>query len=336
MAVRWRGACWTANILFLLDRYSAHMDDFELRHLRYFVAVAEELHFGRAAARLNIAQPPLSQQIRQLERMIGTALFVRTSRRTELTPAGAAFLQHARRLLADCRRAGDAARRAARGESATVVVGYADSAALSVLPGIVRRFRSAHPHVHLELSEGSTLAQITALERSVVDVALVRGPVAHAALHVETLLREPFVAALPADHALLAKRAIRLAALATAPFVLFPRHLAPAFHDDLITMCRRAGFSPDVRGEAAEYQTILSLVAAGIGVSIVPASVRTLGLAGVRFVPLVPDGTEATVVLARRAGETSSALAQFIAVARSGRPSAAARRRSPRAGRAAR
>jgi DNA-binding transcriptional LysR family regulator len=312
------------------------MNGFELRHLRYFVAVAEELHFGRAAARLHIAQPPLSQQIRQLEGAIGTSLLARTSRRTQLTPAGTVFLQHARRVLADCARAAEAARRAARGETATLVVGYADSAALSVLPGIVRRVRAAHPDVHLELTEGSSLAQLTALERSLVNVALVRGPVHHAALRIETLLAEPFVAALPEDHPLARRRSLRMSALSAQPFVLFPRHLAPAFHDDLITMCRRAGFSPEVRGEAAEYQTILSLVAAGIGISIVPASIRTLARAGVAFVPLVAGATKATVVLATRADDRSSILDQFIAVARSDPPSAAAHGRSRRAVRAPR
>ena len=292
------------------------MVQFELRHLRYFVAVAEELHFGRAAQRLNIAQPPLSQQIQRLEQLVGTKLLERTSRRTELTPAGAVFLQHARRLLGESERAADAARRAARGEMETLVVGFADSAALSVLPAIVRRFRQAHPDVHLELIERSTQAQLTALEQGRVDVALVRGPVVDASLHIETLLRETFVVAVPDDHALARRRRTTVEALRSHPFVLFPRHLAPAFHDELIAICLRAGFSPEVRAEAAEYQTILSLVAAGIGISLVPASVRNLGRTGVSFVPLPDARTKASVVLATRPDRPSPTLQQFVTVAR--------------------
>lgn len=289
---------------------------FELRHLRYFVAVAEELHFGRAAARLNIAQPPLSQQIRQLERLLGADLLRRTSRRTELTPAGAVFLEHARRLLAGADRAAEAARRAGRGELETLVIGFTDSAALSVLPAIVRRFRAARPDVHLELSEGSTQAQLAALERAAMDAVIVRGPVPNPTLRTETLLRESFVVAVPTDHPLARKRSASLRVLSKESFVLFPRHLAPEFHDQLIAMCIKAGFSPEVRAEGAEYQTILSLVAAGIGVSLVPASVKTLGRAGVAFVSLTDARTKATVVLALRRDHPSAGLREFVEVAK--------------------
>lgn len=292
------------------------MAPFELRHLRYFVAVAEELHFGRAAARLNIAQPPLSQQIKQLEQLIGTQLFRRTSRRTELTPAGSVLLEHARRILAAAEHAAEAARRAGRGELETLMIGFTDSAALSVLPAIVRRFRAERPDVHLELSEGSTQAQLEALERAAVDVVVVRGPVPNPSLRTEILLREPFVLAVPADHALAGRRSTKLSALAKEPFVLFPRHLAPEFHDQLIAMCIRAGFSPEVRAEGAEYQTILSLVAAGIGVSLVPASVRNLGRAGVAFLALSDVRNLATIVLAVRRDHPSAGLRQFIDAAR--------------------
>ncbi len=299
------------------------MAPFELRHLRYFVAVAEELHFGRAAARLNIAQPPLSQQIKQLERLVGAELLRRTSRRTELTPAGAVLLEHARRLLADADLAAEAARRAGRGELETLRIGFTDSAALSVLPEIVRRFRAARPDVHLELSEGSTQAQLAALDRSAVDAAIVRGPVPNPLLRTETLLRESFVVAAPSDHHLARKRSTTLAALGGESFVLFPRHLAPEFHDQLIAMCVKAGFSPEVRAEGAEYQTILSLVAAGVGLSLVPASVKNLGRAGVAFVALSDSRTKASVVLAVRRDHGSSGLRQFVDVAKvvSGRTS---------------
>lgn len=292
------------------------MVQFELRHLRYFIAVAEELHFGNAARRMNVAQPALSQQVMQLERHVGAELLKRTSRRVEMTPAGSAFLEHARRVLADVERAADSARRAARGELQTLVVGFADSAALSVLPALLRRFEAKYPDVHLELTENSTQAQLTALERSVVDVALVRGPIADDTFDVITLLRERFVVAVPEDHAFAGRRSLKVSALAPCPFVLFSRHLAPAFHDELIAMCRGAGFSPIVRAEAAEYQTILSLVAAGVGVSLVPASVKNLGRTGVTFVSLSDCTGEATVVLAIRKESSGPTLRQFVDVAR--------------------
>jgi DNA-binding transcriptional LysR family regulator len=289
---------------------------FDLRHLRYFVAVAEELHFGRAAKRLHIAQPPLSQQIKQLERIVGASLLRRTSRSTGLTAAGAVFLEHARQLLKDAERAGEAARRAGRGEVDTVVVGFTDSAALSVLPEIIRQFREVRPDVHLELTESSTHAQLAALERGARDVVIVRGPVQNAGLHVETLLRESFTLAVPDDHPLARKRSTQLAKLAHEPFVLFPRHLAPEFHDQLIAMCIKAGFSPEIRAEAGEYQTILSLVAGGLGICPVPVSVKNLARSGVSFVSLSDVRRKATVVLVTRIDEPSISLRELIIIAR--------------------
>ncbi|HLA15040.1 MAG TPA: LysR family substrate-binding domain-containing protein, partial [Gemmatimonadaceae bacterium] len=164
--------------------------------------------------------------------------------------------------------------------------------------------------------EGSTQAQLEALERSVMDAVIVRGPVPNPALRAETLLREPFVLAVPADHRLAGKRSTRLSAVSKEPFVLFPRHLAPEFHDQLIATCIRAGFSPEVRADGAEYQTILSLVAAGIGVSLVPASVKNLGRTGVAFVSLSDARSQATIVLAVRRDQASVGLRQFVELAR--------------------
>src|SRR6185437_13339041 len=184
------------------------MTTFELRHLRYFLAVAEELHFTRAARRLNIAQPPLSIQIRQLESLIGATLFVRDRRTVSLTPAGAAFVDGARRTLAEAERSADAARRASIGEVQTLRVGFTDSAALSVLPAIVRRFSRDHPEVRLELTEDATQAQLDAVENERVDVALVRGPLSAKSLRTVVLLREPFIVAIPAGHPLTTHRTL--------------------------------------------------------------------------------------------------------------------------------
>jgi DNA-binding transcriptional LysR family regulator len=287
----------------------------ELRHFRYFVAVAEELHFGRAARRLNVSQPPLSQQIRQLERILGVALFARTSRRVALTPAGSVLLAAARRTLAEADRSIEMAQRAGLGEFDTLRVGYTDSAALGGLPEIVRAFRAAHPGIHLELIEGTTEGQLEALERDRVDVALVRGPVAPGAALVELVHREPFLAAVPDDHRLAHRRSVSIAALREEPFVLFPRHLAPPYHDVILRMCRRAGFEPRVRYESSEYQTILSLVAAGLGVTVVPASVSTLRRARVTFIRLRGVDATAELTLVHRPHRRSRTLDLFIATA---------------------
>jgi DNA-binding transcriptional LysR family regulator len=287
--------------------------DPELRHLRYFVAVAEELHFGRAAKRLHIAQPPLSQQIRQLERIVGTALLRRTSRRVELTPAGASLLESARRTLSLVSGSVEVARRVGRGEIASVRVGFTDSAALSIFPSAVRRHRRAFPDVHLELVEGTTRSHVEGVEDGRVDLAVVRGPIPEApGVAVETVYREPLTVAVPAEHALAAQRDVTLGMLRGEPMVLFPRALAPAFHDWITRLCAERGFAPQVAYTGAEYQTILSLVAAGLGVSLVPASVGSIGSAEVRFRPLSDCVETAEIAVVYRPARAFRAMTAFI------------------------
>jgi len=291
--------------------------EMELRHLRYFVAVAEELHFGRAARRLHIAQPPLSQQIRQLERLVGTELLRRTSRRVELTQAGAAFLEGARRTLSAAAGTLEGARRVGRGELASVRVGFTDSAALSIFPAAVRTHRRAFPEVHLELVEGLTRAQVQAVEEGMLDLALVRGPVAPSpAVVAETVFREPLVAAMHASHRLAERESVALAALRDEPMVLFPRHLAPEFYDWITRLCMEKGFVPRVEHAASEYQTILSLVAADVGVSLVPASVRAIGPPDVRFRPLLDCAETAEIAVVYRRDRAFSAMAAFLETVR--------------------
>jgi DNA-binding transcriptional LysR family regulator len=288
----------------------------QLRHLRYFIVVAEELHFSRAARRLNVSQPPLSQQIRQLEEIVGSALFVRTSRRVQLTSAGMVFLDGARRSLAEVERTVAAVQRASYGERDVLRVGFTDSAALGGMVEIVRAYRAAYPEVHLDLISGTSQDQIDALERDAVDVALVRGPVASATARTITVRREPFVVALPADHPLTRRPVVPVRALCGQPFILFPRHLAPAFHDVVIALCQRAGFSPDVRHESPDYQTMLSLVAAGLGLTIVPQSVRNVKPVGVVCRPLSGSTAKAELSLMYRPIRLSRALEMFISMAR--------------------
>jgi DNA-binding transcriptional LysR family regulator len=298
----------------------------ELRHLRYFVAVAEELHFGRAAARLHIAQPPLSQQIRQLEGLVGTELLRRTSRRVELTPAGAAFLEGARRTLNAAEGTLEVARRVGRGELASVRVGFTDSAALSIFPAAVRTHRRAFPQVHLDMVEGLTRAHVQAVEDNLLDLAVVRGPVAPSpGVEVETVFREPLFAAIPASHPLAAGRGIHLGDLRGEPMVLFPRPLAPEFHDWITRLCMERGFVPQVAHNGAEYQTILSLVAAEVGISLVPATVRRAGPPEVCFQPLLDCHETAEIAVVYRPDRLFPAMEAFLATLRAVHAEMAAR-----------
>ncbi len=288
----------------------------ELRQLRYFVAVAEELHFRRAAARLHISQPPLSQQIARLEDELGARLLNRTRRRVELTPAGDAFLRDARAALAQIEAAAATAQRIETGHAGTLRVSFVGSALLSIVPGIVQRFRGARPEVEIELHERSTVDQLSALSAGVIDIGLVRPPVdAGDDLRTEVVLRERTVAAIPAGHGLARLRRVPLARLAAEPLVLFPRAQAPGFHDLLTGRLAATGTSPRVVQYAPEMLTIIGLVAAGIGVSPVPASVSRLALDGVTYRPLsgAPD-TE--LVAVTRAGEDSALVRAFLTDAR--------------------
>jgi DNA-binding transcriptional LysR family regulator len=288
----------------------------ELRQLRYFVAVAEELHFRRAAARLHISQPPLSQQIHALEQELGCTLLERTRRRVELTPAGEAFLRDARAMLAELDVAVSTARAIDAGQSGVLRVAFVGSALLSIVPAAVQRFRRARPGVEIDLRERSTTEQLRALSTGVVDVGLVRPPIeTDADLHAQVVMSERTIAAIPVGHELARLRRIPLGRLAAEPLVLFPRRQAPGFHDLLIGRLAATGASPHVVQYAPEMMTIIGLVAAGIGVSPVPASVAHLAIDGVTYRPLsgAPD-TE--LVALTRAGDTSPLAEAFVADAR--------------------
>jgi DNA-binding transcriptional LysR family regulator len=292
-----------------------HRSVVELRQLRYFVAVAEELHFRRAAARLHISQPPLSQQIRQLEEELGCRLLARTRRRVELTPAGEAFLRDARQLLGELNGAVETARRIDAGQAGRLRVNFVGSALLSVVPGIVQRFRAAAPNVEIELHERPTADQLRLVSAGVVDVGLVRPPIEELAeLRAQRVLREHTVAAIPASHPLSQLRRVPLRRLATEPLVLFPRAQAPGFHDLLISSMVTLGEHPQVVQYAPEMLTIIGLVAAGIGLSLVPASVTRLELEGVSYRP-VSGAPDADLVAITRAEEHSPLVSAFMAQA---------------------
>lgn len=286
----------------------------ELRHLRYFVAVAEELHFGRAAERLGIAQPPLSRQIQDLEAELGFKLFDRTRRRIELTAAGDVLLKRTRDVLERLDDAVRDARSTSTGKRGRVTVGYPSSLAYTGLVGLLRAFRIEFPDVELAVRELPLADQLIGLTNGELDVGFLRGPLDGEALVTECMRREPLMLAFPADHPLARHKRLTLAAVAREPFVFFPRARAPAFFDLLLSLCQKAGFTPQIRHEAPQAD-VLSLVAAGFGISIMPASVREIRRTDVAFRPFA--GAPLTeLLLAWRVGEGSPSRQAFIDVVR--------------------
>jgi DNA-binding transcriptional LysR family regulator len=306
----------------------------ELRHLRYFVAVAEELHFGRAAARLGMAQPPLSQQIRQLEGELEVELFARGGRRVDLTEAGRVYLGEAREILQRVARAGVAARRASRGETGALAVGVIASAMHGLMPQVIRRFRARNPDVALSVGVMSSGVQVEAIRAGQLQLGFARPPFGDETLVAEVVHEEPVVAVLPSGHALAGRRPLPLAALAREPFVMFPRDRRPNWYDFVLGLCRDAGFQPEVAQEAPEIATAMALVAAGIGVSLVPASVKELRHRGVDYRDLSAPAPRARLVALRPAGEPQPVVLRFLEVVREVLGEAR-RRRGSRSGAAA-
>lgn len=288
----------------------------ELRHLRYFVTLAEELHFGRAAERLHIAQPPLSQQIRQLEAELGFQLFYRTKRTVQLTEAGQGFLKDVAQVFRQLEQAVQAGRQASRGEVGQLVVGFVGSAAYNILPAILRTFRTTVPAVSLELHELTTDQQLEWLRAGRLDVGFLRPPIEDLRFCLEVILQEPLVIALPDTHPLAENAAISLKLIASEPFILFPRPLAPGLYDQIISLCQRAGFSPHVVQEAIQMQTIVSLVAAELGVAIVPASLRHLQRTGVVYKTLREPTPMAEIAMIWRCDQRSPTVQRFTEVVR--------------------
>lgn len=286
----------------------------ELRHLRYFIAVAEELHFGRAAERLHMAQPPLSQQIRQLEEQLGFQLFHRTKRTVQLTEAGAVFLDRCQQLLLQLDQAIQDGQQASRGEIGKLAIGFVSSTAYSVLPSMLHQFRRQVPGVALTLRELTTDQQVQWLRDKRIDVGFLRPPVDDPDFEMITVLREPLVVALPEQHPLAQVDPVPLRSLVSEPFILFPRRLATGLYDQIISLCQQANFSPRVVQEAIQIQTIISLVAAEMGIAIVPVSIQNLQRTGVVYRHLREPTPEAAIAVVWRQQDTSPTVAQFLNV----------------------
>ena len=280
------------------------------------MAVAEELHFGRAAQRLSMAQQPLSRQIQRLESEVGVRLFERTTRRVALTPAGEVFLEETRKTLDALERAVGEARRAERGEVGTLRVGYTATALYNLLPEVVRSFRERFPDVRLDLAEMGSAELEGAILAGDVQAAFLYGFAGGPGVESVALRDERIVAALPERHPLAGRDAVSLRELAEGPFVFYPRHRGPGLYDRLIGFCREAGFSPEVAQEAAQEHTVIGLVASGVGVALVFDCMGKLGRSGVVYRPITDVDAHVELGLLWRADDPSPSLRAFVDLTR--------------------
>jgi len=292
------------------------MIDLELRHLRYFIAVAEELHFSRAAKRLHMAQPPLSQQIRKLEQHIGHPLFTRNSRTVALTQAGEALLEHSRYILRRLDDDLETVRRVGRGEIGTLTVGFIGSAMLTVLPALIGSYRKRFGKVDLRLRELTTSSLVEAIRQGAVDLGFLRDAGPTEGLIVENVLAERFVVALAKKHRLASRQKISLAELKGEPLILFARELGPLAWDKTIALCETSGIRPAIVQDAPEWLTVLRLVSSGLGFSIAPACVATIQTPGVVCRELTKCPIATNIELARRTDHLNPIMEAFLAEAR--------------------
>ncbi|QBC31318.1 MULTISPECIES: LysR substrate-binding domain-containing protein [Pandoraea] len=292
----------------------------ELRHLRYFVAVAEALHFSRAAQKLNIGQPPLSMQIRALEDELGVALFERSQRRVFLTTAGRAFLVRARQILADAEAARQEVQQIAGLDAGELRIAFTTSAPMTnLMKRVLTGYRLRYPRVTLTLIESPSERQRDALTERTLDIGLVRQaddapPIA--GLSFETLIDEALVVVLHQGHALSGRASLSMADLAHEAFIMHPHDVGTAIDGKIRRMCERAGFSPRVVQEARESTTIVALAASGLGVAILPAAVRCIQIEGACFMDLSEPDAHTPLLLAKRRDDTSPLVQAFVAICR--------------------
>jgi DNA-binding transcriptional LysR family regulator len=306
----------------------------DLRHFRYAVALADTLHFGNAAKRLHISQPPLSQQIRQLEDELGVRLFHRTRRSVQLTEAGRMFVQEARIVLAQAEHAARAAQRAGGGERGQLIAAAAGPADAQIYVDVFREFGRRHPSVRIALRNMSTTEQVEALREGRIHVGFVVAPIDDPALAIESVMHSPIVIALPEGHPLAARAAVPLAALARERHIMFARHLGPRFFDAIVADCREVGFTLNVVHEVDNLSTGWALVAAGLGVCFVPAGFEEGRSNAVQVRPVRPalPHVDAHLALAYRREAVADVVELFVSTVRDvvARRSAGARPRSTR------
>lgn len=288
----------------------------ELRHLRYFVAVSEELHFGRAAARLHMSQPPLSQQIRSLETELGLTLLRRTNRRVELTKAGLAFLDGARRTLESANQTVREARSADDSDTSELVLGFVDSSIYGYMPAVLRAFRSQHPSVRVNILALTSAEQVEKLERGEIQVGILRPLRVSSRLVIEEVGREQLLVALPKGHRLGTRKQIRIADLRDEALIFFKRDFAPAVYDRIMGMFHREGQLPRIAQEAGEQHTIIGLVAGGLGYSITAEGMRHWGSENVVYRPLDHPNAWVPMGVAWRRADRSDPVRWFVETAR--------------------
>jgi DNA-binding transcriptional LysR family regulator len=292
---------------------------FELRHLRYFVALVEERNFDRAAIRLGIAQPGLSQQIMSLEKIVGTPLLDRSRRAVQLTHSGEILFQEARKVLAQTEATVVAIRRAGRGESGRISIGYVASAAYSgAVVHAIRNFKRDHPDVQIELQEMELRQQLQRIADGLLDFGYIRSPAPiPSGVVVQVILREPLMAILPCDHAFAGQPIEDLSCLGSETFVTPRQPQEVGFHRNTLLACREAGFEPNVKAIAHDFTEIASLVGIGVGVALVPQSMRCADLPDISYQPVEGLKTTSDVAIAYRKGEGAPAVKAFIAKQRS-------------------
>ncbi len=286
----------------------------ELRHLKYFVAVAEELHYGKAAKKLHIAQPALSKQIMDLENELGLKLFDRTKRAIQLTDAGGYFLKDAHQLLLQAEQAAETARRIDRGHAGRLVVGFVGSVIHTFLPEGLRAFRERYPDVELVLQEMNTAEQIKSLQARRIEVGVLYPYGQDAMLASQPIAKAPLMAVLPEKHPLARRKSLNIRQLAHEAFIANTRSSEPVVRDAFIALCHSAGFTPRITQEAGQVQTVLGLVASGLGVCLLPDFIRHIRRPGVQYVPLTGSPPAVKLAVVWRTGSSSALVKSFVSV----------------------
>lgn len=292
----------------------------ELRHLRYFVVLAQELHFGRAARRLAISQPPLSVAIRQLEESVGARLFERNSKEVRLTPAGQALQESARRLLRQAEEAALEARDVSQGSAGHLRIGFVGAMLYRRLPQALARFQALHPAVRVTLAELNSDEQMAELLHDRLDLGFMHTSRIPAELRHTLLVSEPFVVCLPVGHRLARRRSVTLASLRGEPFVLFSRSASPDYHERILAICAQAGLHPDVRHEVRHWLSVVSLVSQGLGVALVPGALHHAALRGAVFRPLDDEVAYSDTYCVWRNGPENAVVQGFMQAMKASQP----------------